>query len=220
MAYPTYTVADLANFSGRPQLAYMNAGYVPTAIGQATLLFKIATCLANIPEESDKQDLAKFAILQMADSIYWAQQYQDAVNNPFSSESIGSYSYSKVAAAVNKGDKTGIMWFDLAVDQMGVCEDLDNIPFSGGIEIFEFDGQFVDGRMANANTRFLSPQDINRSRSFGFDPAPGYPLVPTVSGPSQGGDGSGDINWNDPELPSVPDNWIEDPNNPGFFTAP
>lgn len=219
MAYPTYTVADLADFSGRPQLAYMNANYVPMALSQATLLFKIATCLADIPDSPDQQELAKFALLSMADSIYWAQQYQDAVNNPFSSESIGSYSYSKVAKAVSDREKTGIMWFDLAVEQMGVCEDLDNIPFSGGIEVFEYDGAFVDGRMNNANTRFLSPQDIDRSRGFGFDPAPGYPLVPT-GGPTQGSGGGDEIVWDDPELPSVPDNWTEDPNNPGFFIAP
>lgn len=219
MAYPEYTVNDLANFSGRPALAYMNTAYVPTAIGQAVLLFKIATCLADIPQDGIKPELAKNAILQMADSIYQAQIYQDALNNPFSSESIGSYSYNKVAKAVTAGEKTGIMWFDLAVEQMGVCEDLDNIPFSGGIEIFESDGLFTNGRLGNANVRFLSPQDIDRSRGFGFDPAPAYPLTPTSS--SGGGNGGGDdIVWDDPEYPSVPDNWVEDPNNPGFFIAP
>lgn len=202
MAYPTYTKDDLSDFSGRPVQSY--TAYSAQAITQATLLFKIGTCLADFPQGQDGE-LAKMAILSMADSIFLAQKYQEAAASPFSSETIGSYSYSKTAKAVASGQPTGIMWFDLAVEKLGVCEDLDNIPFSGGIEVFERDGMYARGGMAS-NIRFLSPQDLNQTRNFGYDPAPGYPGQP------QGNvdlDGSGsnydEIIWDDPELPHVID---------------
>lgn len=216
MAYPSYTKDDLSDFSGRPSLSY--TAYSAQAITQAVLLFKIGTCLADFPQGQDGE-LAKMAILSMADSIFLAQKYQEAAASPFNSESIGSYSYSKTAKAVSSGQPTGIMWFDLAVDKLGVCEDLDNIPFSGGIEVFEHDAQYVHGGIS-ANARMLSPQDLNVSRSFGYDPAPGYPGQPVGPMVNAGLGGGDDIVWDDPELPSIPDNWTEDPNNPGFFIAP
>lgn len=168
MTYPTFTKEMLSEFSGRPAVSYQS--HTTQALSQAVLLFKIGTCLSDLPEDATMQQLASMGILAMADAIVLSQPYQKAAASPFSSESIGSYSYSKAAGAVSRGEKTGVMWFDLAIDKMSVCDINDDIPFSGGIEVFEHDVRLVAG--AAGNRRMLSPQDVDQSRTFGFDPAP------------------------------------------------
>lgn len=180
-SYPQFTSSDLALFSGRGSSAYENAAYVPVAVKQATLLFKLATCLSDFPDDPIRAELAQTAILAMADAIYLSQQYQEVLSNPFSSETIGSYSYSKVAGAVAGGLPTGITWFDLAITQLGVC-DLD-IPSGGGIEMFEFDGVFTEGQ--GGNVRFLGPAELDQHEKWLLrDPSPGYKGVQpgTVAG--------------------------------------
>jgi hypothetical protein len=153
--YPTLTVADLAAFSGRAESSYP-AAFSATAIAQATLLFKIATCLAALPDDADSISLATMAILDYADYIVISQKYAEAVASPFTSETIGSYSYAKSVAAVKKGESTGRMWFDLAVTNLGVCGDEDEDVLFGGIEIFEHDAPFVTTEN-EGNIRMLSP---------------------------------------------------------------
>jgi hypothetical protein len=136
---------------------------------QALLLFKLASCLKNLPADPDHSDLAKMAILAMADSIVLSQEYQKVKASPFSSEGIGSYNYSKTAAQVQRGEATGIMWFDLAVQTVGVCNLDDNIPMSGGIEIFEFDRPLTQG-IRVGNSRMMGPTDTELSRGFGYEP--------------------------------------------------
>lgn len=170
MAYATYTKEMLANFTGRPAASY--SPYAEnSAIPQAQLLFKMATCLAS-PDDltTDEKQLVDYAILSAADAIYLAQPYAEVMANPFQSEGIGSYNYSKMAQAVSMGLPTGIMWFDEAVNRVGVCDITDGLAMSGGIEVFEHDGITVGTSGLTANTRFLSPDDIDSSIAFGFDP--------------------------------------------------
>lgn len=169
--YPTYTKDDLEGFSGRPSQSYSK--YADTALSQALLLFKIGTCLAQFPDDPIKGELAKNAILAMADSIFLAQRYQAAAASPFNSETIGSYSYSKTASAVSSGKPTGIMWFDLAIEQLSVCGTLDDgIPTGGGIGMFEYDG-FVTPSAGPDTVRYLGPQELEQSRGYGYDPSHG-----------------------------------------------
>lgn len=189
MVYPTYTKQDLADFSGRDVVTY--TAYAETsALPQATLLFKIGTCLADFPTDPTQAALAKMAILSMADAIVLVQPYQTVIANPFSSETIGSYSYSKVASAVASGLPTGIAWFDLAIKELSVCDINDNIPSGGGVEVFEYDGLFAPG-VRKGNALFLSPRDIDSSRTFGYDPAPGTPYGYQI--PDDGGLDLGDF---------------------------
>lgn len=182
-AYPNLTAEDLASFSGRGVSEYSD--YAATAIAQATLLFKIATCRSEFPNDAISAELAKMAILAMADAIFLVQPFQEVKANPFSSESIGSYSYSKVAGAVSGGLPSGITWFDLAVSQLGVC-DL-GIPTGGGIEVFENDVQYAPGLRAG-NLRMLSPIDLDAYRSYTFDPSEGYSNGPIPDGGGFSGD--------------------------------
>jgi len=161
--YPDLSVSDLAEFSGRPVTEYTNPGFVPNALAQAVLLFQIGTCLGenDWPDDPTKAMLAQMAILAMADAIYLSQPFQATLANPFSSETIGSYSYSKVSGAILSGIPTGVSWFDLATERLSVCHLTNGIPEGGGIEAFEHDGLFTDGRL-DGNTRLLGPNDINR----------------------------------------------------------
>lgn len=142
--YPILTTQDLADFTGKPVASF--SPYAQTAIEQAFLLFKMGTCLTQLPDDEQKQKLAQFAILEMAGKLYQEQKYADVNANPFSSESIGSYSYSKrTLQAVQNKQGTGVMWFDMAITDMSVCDaqaGLDSM--SGGIHIFNRDGKTND----------------------------------------------------------------------------
>lgn len=167
-AFPELTVLDLADFSGRPEASYPTT--TSTALTQSLLLFKISTCLTALPDDALSLELARMAILSYADYIVLSRPFSKAVASPFSSESLGSYSYSKAALSASRGEKTNIMWFDLAVERMGQCGYGDDIPEFGGIEIFEHDAAFVAGSTPGA-FRMLSPQDQQQSAAFGLDPA-------------------------------------------------
>lgn len=171
MAYKEYTKQSLADFSGRPVTSYTSYAE-KSAIPQALLLFKIGTCLAS-PDglSDDEQSLVDFAIAAMADAIYLSQPYQAAVASPFNSESIGSYSYSKVAKAVQAGQPTGVMWFDMAVSQLSVCYDSSGDFATGGVEVFEHaEGAYVRGSTGD-NLRWLTPVEVEQSIAFGHDPS-------------------------------------------------
>lgn len=167
-AFPDLTVKDLSDFSGRPEASY--PATVSTAFTQSLLLFKISTCLTALPDDETSVELAKMAILAYADYIVLSRPHSRIAASPFSSETLGSYSYSKAAKAAASGEKSGIMWFDLAVENLGQCGVGDDVPEFGGIEIFEHDAAFTAGSTQGA-FRMLSPQDQQQSAYFGFDPA-------------------------------------------------
>lgn len=172
MAYRTYDRTDLSEFTGRPLASFPTSFVESSAIPQAVLLFKIGTCIVDPSALSvEDQQLVDFAIISMADAIHLTAPYQKALASPFNSESIGSYSYSKTAKAVQKGLETGVMWFDMAVLRLSQCEALGGGFFQGGgIEVFENDGDFAPGHLSH-NVDFLSPSDIRASAAFGMDPS-------------------------------------------------
>lgn len=202
MAYPAYSRQMLADFTGRPVASFPEPYTTSSAIPQSLLLFKMGTCLAAPDDLStDDKQLVDYGVLSMADAIGLASRYTAVKANPFNSESIGSYSYSKAVHAVQNRLDTGVVWFDLAIDKLSICEGAELDFAQGGIEIFEHDGPVIGGRIGGqkGNVRFLSPQDINASRRFGYDPAPGMQLGAFI--PLSGDDGD----------------WIEDPDNPGLY---
>lgn len=135
-AYPELDVSNLATQAGEDVSAYTNLPFVDEAIRQATLLFKVGTCLSAFPDNELDAELAETAIVAMADAIYWAQPFQAVLRNPFSSETIGSYSYSKLQQAVSAGLPTGVSWFDYTVGKLSVC-DTNGQLWSGGTNVFE-----------------------------------------------------------------------------------
>ena len=133
--YPTYTGADVAEATGNDEAEYTS--WIGEAIKQATLLFKRGTCLAAFPDDPDDALTARYGILYMADAIFAAQPWQKVLRNPFSSETIGSYSYSKVQGVIANGLPTGVDWFDIAIGSLSVCDQNLGLPASGGYNVFE-----------------------------------------------------------------------------------
>lgn len=132
----TYTAEEVANATGNPVGDYTD--FIDEAIDQAILLFGIATCLPDDqwPDSARDAKMARLGILHMADAIFWAQPWQKVLRNPFSSETIGSYSYSKLTSAVSAGLPTGISWFDIATTKLSIC-DVSNGPSHGGWLVHE-----------------------------------------------------------------------------------
>lgn len=125
MALTAPTVEEIAEFSGRAETSYTS--FINSAITQAVLMFRYSTCLTDMPEDSYDYQLALNGIMAMADSIYLSQPY-DAINaSPIVSQTIGSTSftratYGKFMERIKAGQDTGVFWFDLAVQNLGVCE--------------------------------------------------------------------------------------------------
>ena len=86
MAFPTFDVAGLAKFTGRPAASFTD--YATEALEQALLFFKKATCLSSMPENADDALVVTKAIYQLADYFVLAQPHQEKLAAPFSSESM------------------------------------------------------------------------------------------------------------------------------------
>lgn len=137
------TVAELATFSGRASNTFNS--FAVEALAQATLLLYLATGLEDYPTNPNLAKLTRYGIMDMADKIYLSQPYREASASPYQSETIGSYSYSKAANAVKKGNDTGVTWFDLAVSKVSSGS---SIGATGSIEGMEWDGISTAGGKA------------------------------------------------------------------------
>jgi hypothetical protein len=145
---PVPTLDYLAQFTGRSLASY--SAYAEQALAQAALMFSTVTKLTDLPEDPDQQQLAINGILQMADRLYLEQPYATAKATPYTSESIGSYSYSKgysaTTAKAAKGELTGLFWWDLAVEELSQVQR--SLVTSGSVGVFDHDirRQASDGR--------------------------------------------------------------------------
>lgn len=118
MALTAPTVSELATFTGRAESTFTT--FASQALAQAALLFTIVTKLDAYPDEDDYEQLARNAILEMADRIYLEQPHATTYASPFASETIGSYSYTKtsIVQRAREGLDTGLFWWELAVDEL------------------------------------------------------------------------------------------------------
>lgn len=88
------------------------------------LLLDAIPCLNSVyPNFTESQKTTiKFAVLEMAKYIKIDYFNFERATSPFQSETIGSYSYSKMAANIKKREDTGVPGFDRAVAQFaGLC---------------------------------------------------------------------------------------------------
>lgn len=118
---PVPTVEQLSDFTGRPVNTF--PAFATMALTQATLMFQTLTQLTAYPDDPDLARLAQYAIIEMADRIIGEQPYSTIKSSPFQTETIGSYSYSKVTPTtktVQQGSRAGLFWWDIAVDQLTV----------------------------------------------------------------------------------------------------
>lgn len=87
-------------------------------------MFTIVTKLTDYPDDPDQAKLARYAILELADRLFLEQPFAELLVRPFQSETLFSYTYSRstaTAAKVTSGMKTGLFWWDLAVDELSVA---------------------------------------------------------------------------------------------------
>lgn len=88
------------------------------ALVQAADLFTLATGVSDTPSDPFEKRLVRDAILQMAWALRARQEDLEAVFSPFSTERIGSYSYSKMVEnwhSAARTKTTGVPLFDSAV---------------------------------------------------------------------------------------------------------
>jgi hypothetical protein len=145
MPWPVPTVAELANYSGRPVTSY--TGYANSALLQAAIMFTILSELGADDYgglSADYQLLANMGVMAMADWLYLRWPYQQVMANPLQAEEIGSYSYSKPIQEMARNaqaievtsEKTGVDMFDLAIRRLARRQSLAGV-FYGQITGFE-----------------------------------------------------------------------------------
>lgn len=190
MSWPVPTINDLSTFSGRPVASFSNVSYANESLIQAVLFFQIVTELIQPPDpiaDPLENQLATNGILDFALTTYLEQPYQGIKANPFQSQTIGSTSYSKpvlymrgtAQANALRGEATGIMWFDLAVQQLAQRTQRGGV-FGDAIAFFDKD--FSDGishhRMwlseewdewGNCQRKILGPGDVDTLTQTFFD---------------------------------------------------
>lgn len=66
--------------------------------------------------ETDNGLLVRWAVLDLAWYLGTSMEDRDAMFSPFSSERIGSYSYSKAQQAARVGGRLGVPFFDMLLD--------------------------------------------------------------------------------------------------------
>lgn len=92
--------------------------WTESALQQATDLFWLATSLTSYPADEQQSRIATYAILEMAQFLLTQDDNKSQIFGPFSSERIGSYSYSKlpqVKASIQSGTPMGLFWWDRAL---------------------------------------------------------------------------------------------------------
>lgn len=166
------TTTELAEFTG---VGEDDLGdYADRALADAVLLFRLATGLSDWPAEEVAAALARNGVLSMAEALYLSQPYRATLAKPFASESIGSYSYSKLSSAVAGKLPTGIGWFDLAVGQLSAEGALGAaaVAESVSISVVEADGVVtVTGADGATSKAVLSPASPLYGYLFGLDSA-------------------------------------------------
>jgi hypothetical protein len=162
------TLTELAAFTGQTEESYSD--FITTALSQATILFELATGLDTYPDAgTPNYDLSQNAICEMADALYLRLPFRKVVNSPFSSESIGSYSYSKLTPLVAQGIPTGLGWFDMAVQLLAIDGPSVGVVSWTSVSAFENDQTIV--RNSADHLELVGPEDVDL----------GYPMGGTQS---------------------------------------
>jgi hypothetical protein len=169
-AYPSLTVSDLSEFSGREESSYTLTSYVTQAVLQAKVLFAWATSRtdrdSDWPDDADQAELALLGLTALADAIYLNQAYSRAMVTPFQSETIGSYSYTvsakRVMSLLVTGEPTGVDLFDLAVSQLSLSSDLT----TDSLQVMT--NELHGARQDDGTFKIFGPGDIDAVDTFGF----------------------------------------------------
>jgi hypothetical protein len=173
MAFPIFTVEQLAEYSGRDIDDYTT--YANQALLQAVVLFMMVTQQIDWPTDPLEQNIAQLGILAYADVLVLQQPYQDATHSPFQSQNAGSVSWSKPVAYIRgnaasnalKGEQTGITWFDLAVQKLAKRTEFGGV-YSQATEMTWEDEVFVREDHITGEVRIVGPAEMEKDTMLGW----------------------------------------------------
>lgn len=111
MALTPPTVEDLGTFR-QEAFASEEEAWAGSVLTQATDALWLFTGMEEYPSDARENRIAKYAIMDLTLWLMAQAEHREEINSPFSSERIGSYSYSKMQQA-RSGLETGIYWLDL-----------------------------------------------------------------------------------------------------------
>lgn len=106
---------ELDEFSHGSLAALFTEDQMDMALQQATDLLWLSTRVDEMPDDETVERIVNWGIMDMAWSLLVHTENKTEINSPYSSERIGSYSYSKALDQVRRGNPTGVPWFDAAV---------------------------------------------------------------------------------------------------------
>lgn len=174
MALTVLDFNDLSDFSG-DDLAeyYTDDAYVDQVLQQASDLIEL-NIIDDISGLSDLQKrVLRYATLEVAQMFYFQQPHKRALLSPMQSETIGNYSYSKMAASAQTGDPTGLFWYDQLVQSQSGS----TLTETHSTSVFENDGVWTDSE--GNNRRILGPAELYPTGAGGQ----AYPAGAFSSGP-------------------------------------
>lgn len=111
---PLPTAADLVTFS-HGETDVFTVDERNQAIDMASVLLWLATDLEHYTGDATVDKIIKWGILDQAWCLLLHTENKTAQASGFSSERIGSYSYSIAQGRIASGQDTGCGWFDTAV---------------------------------------------------------------------------------------------------------
>lgn len=95
----------------------LNVTWAGDVLQIATDLFQIATGIDDTPTDTFEKRMYTLGVLAMAHALYVRFGDREAIYSPFSSERLGSYSYSIASAKSNNSPiTTGVDLFDFVVN--------------------------------------------------------------------------------------------------------
>jgi len=92
--------------------------FAELCLQQATDLMYVATGLNEDPVEETDFRIMTSGLLEMGYALLSGSDDRESRYSPFSSERIGSYSYSKAAQSIWAAEATGVPLFDIAVKHL------------------------------------------------------------------------------------------------------
>jgi hypothetical protein len=111
MALTVPDLLEFTDFSNEP-VAPDAVAHVEDILQQATDVIWIFTGIDNDPVDERLARIVKYAIFDLTLWLLTQDAHREEINSPFSSERIGSYSYSKMQKAKD-GEDSGIYWVDM-----------------------------------------------------------------------------------------------------------
>jgi len=117
------------------ELDPMRAARIEDMLQQATDAFWIFTGLSDYPADPQAARVTRYAVMDLTAWLIAQHENRAEINSPFTSERIGSYSYSKMQQAKD-GQSSGIYWLDMFFRMMMGPDGSANVVSSTSENVF------------------------------------------------------------------------------------